>query len=151
MIQKNDLILLLTEMQEQGIDVTQQLRKVIMAKEFPLDVLKFINDNRQLDVAKFYERIRKNYNNKRSDLYHNIVKEIEDHQEVLTTLSAFALQVILYSKHVSEENKQLFFKHVRAEEVTRVLNNYYKDYDLTSALKLLRLIKSDLKAFESIK
>jgi hypothetical protein len=149
MLTKNDLVLILTEMEEQGVVVTNQLRKVVTAIDIPIDVLKFVNDNRQMDVASFYERLRKNYNNKRSDLYKNIVKEVEDPQEVLTTLSAYALQVLLYSKHV--DNVQMFFKHSRVEEVTRVLNNYYKTYDVTSAMKLLKLIKVDLKAFESIK
>lgn len=149
MLQKNDLVLLLTEMQENGAEITDLLKKVVTSATIPMDALKYINDNRQLDVATFYERLRKNYNNKRSDLYKNIVKDIDDPQEVLTTLSAYALQVILFSKHT--DNEQMFFKHSRVEEVTRVLNNYYKTYDITSAMKLLRLIKIDLKAFESIK
>lgn len=149
MLQKQDLILLLTEMQENGAEVSDQLRKVVSSANIPIDVLKYINDNRQMDVASFYERIRKNYNNKRSDLYKNIVKDIDDPLEVIITLSAYALQVILYSKHI--ENEQMFFKHTRIEEVTRVLNNYYNSYDVTSAMKLLRLIKVDIKAFESIR
>ena len=149
MLQKQDLILLLTEMQENGAEVSDQLRKVVSSANIPIDVLKYINDNRQMDVASFYERIRKNYNNKRSDLYKNIVKDIDDPLEVIITLSAYALQVILYSKHI--ENEQMFFKHTRIEEVTRVLNNYYNSYDVTSAMKLLRLIKVDVKAFESIR
>lgn len=149
MLQKNDLILLLTEMQENGAEITDQLTKVVTSANIPLDVLKFINDNRQLDVASFYERLRKNYNDKKSNLYKNIVKEIDDPVEVITTLSAYALQVILYSKHTM--NEHMFFKHSRIDEVTRVLNNYYTTYDVTSAMKLLRLIKVDLKAFESIR
>lgn len=148
MLQKNDLILLLTDLEENGIDVSKQLDEVIASNSIPIDVVKFINDNRQLDVSAFYDRIRKNYNNKRSDLYINIVKEIDEPKEVITTLSAFALQVILYSKHAEDE--EMFFKHIRAEEVTRVLNNYYKTYDISSAIKLLRLIKCDLVAFETI-
>lgn len=148
MIQKNDLVLLLTDMEERGIDVSEQMREVFSTPSIPINVLKFINEHRQLDVASFYERLRKNYNDKRSDLYINIVKEIDDPKEVITTLSAFILQVILYSKHAQDEH--LFFKHIRAEEVTRVLNNYYINYDITSALKLLRLIKCDLVAFETI-
>ena len=148
MLQKNDLILLLTDLEENGMDVSKQLDEVIASNSIPIDVVKFINDNRQLDVSAFYDRIRKNYNNKRSDLYINIVKEIDEPKEVITTLSAFALQVILYSKHAEDE--EMFFKHIRAEEVTRVLNNYYKTYDISSAIKLLRLIKCDLVAFETI-
>ena len=149
MLTKTDLILILTDMQDNGAEVTDQIKKVATSPRIPLDVVKYINDHRQMDVAKFYEQIRKNYNNKRSDLYKNIVKENIEPKEAIVTLSAFALQVVLYSKHT--DNEQLFFKHSRIEEVTRVLNNYYSTFDITSAMKLLKLIKVDLKAFESIR
>ena len=58
-------------------------------------------------------------------------------------------QILLYSRQV--EDRQMFLKHARSSEITAVLNNYFKTYDLTSCLKLLRLIKIDLKALESIK
>lgn len=149
MLLKTDLILLLTDMQENGEDVTDKLKEVMMSQDIPIDIVKFINDSRQLDVAAFYERIRKNYNNKKSSLYKNIVSEVDDPNDALTTLSAYILQVILYSKHA--DNVQMFFKHARAEEATRVLNGYYKSYDISSVMKLLRLIKCDIKAFESIR
>ena len=152
MLQKNDLVLILTEMESNGVEgAHEHLLKLFSTSSIPTDTLKFINDRRQLDVTQFYERIRKNYNDKKSNLYKNIVKDIEDPTEAIITLSAFALQLLLYSKHVEEENKMLFFKHVRAEEVTRVLNRFYKDHDVSSALKELRIIKADLKAFESIR
>ncbi len=151
MLQNTDLILLLTEMEDNGIEgASRHLRAIIGKPGVSIDALKFINSHRQLDVVGFYERIRKNHNEKKSNLYKNIVKDIDDPTEVISTLHAFALQLFLYSKHVDEANKLLFFKHVRAEEVTRVLNNYYKNYDITSALKLLRLIKADLVAFETV-
>lgn len=149
MIKKTDCILLLTEMQEQGKDVSRQIKQLMTAKELSLDVLKVINDNRQLDVAGFYEKLRLNYNKKRSNLYINIVKEIEEPQEILTTLSAMLTQILLYSKNI--ENKQMFLKHSRADEITRVLDNYFKTYDITNAIKLIRLIKADIKALESLK
>ena len=151
MLQKNDLILILTDLEEQGnVDAKKYLSKVFAQSGISYDVLKFINDNRPLDVSQFYERIRKNHNEKRSNLYKNIVKDIEDPEEAISTLSAFALNLFLYSKHVADENKNAFFKHVRAEEVTRVLNKFYKDYDVTSAIKELRLIKADICAFEHV-
>jgi len=152
MLQSNDLVLILTSMASQGIEgASEQIKNCIgRPVSQSIDTLKFINDHRQLDVTRFYERIRKNHNEKKSNLYKNIVKDDLDSDDIITTLHAFALQVALFSKHVNEEDKTLFYKHVRAEEVARVLDGFYKDFDLTSALKLLRLIKADLLVFEHI-
>ena len=49
------------------------------------------------------------------------------------------------------DNKELFYKFSRVEEVTRVLNNYYKTYDIEKCRLILSLIKADLKLFEAIK
>ena len=151
MIQTNDLVLLLTELEGNGVEKSSQYLRTLLTnnnQKTILDTLKFINENRPFDIAQFYERLRKNHNEKKSPLYKNIVKDVEDIDETITTLHAYILQVNLYSKHV--EDKTMFFKHARAEEVTRVLNNYYKDYDITSALKMLKLIKADLLTFEHV-
>lgn len=150
MLQKNDLILLLSEMQEKGYDVEKELTSVLTSPSIPLNILKLINDNRPLPVTQFYERVRKNHNEKKSDLYKNIMKETDEADKILTTLSAFVLQVNLYARYLEEKDLQMFYKHSRVEEVTRVLNNYYKVYDLTNCIKILRLIKSDILAFETI-
>ena len=148
MIQKQDLILLLSELKNDGVDVTDQMKKVVSSPTVPLDVLKYINDNRELSVTDFYRHIRKNYNNKKSKLYKNIVGEIKNPNDVLTTLASFALQTLLYSEKV--DNKQRFLKYARFEEVSRCLHNYAETYDIVTCQKLLYLIKSDLKAVESI-
>ena len=149
MISKNELVLLLTELEKAGVEgASKQIKDALLSKNIEFSTLKFINENRPLEIVQFYERMRKNYNNKKSPLYKNIVKDIDDVEEIITTLHAYALQVNLFSKKL--ENKQLFFKHAREEEVTRVLNKYYTDYDITSAVKVLRLIKADLVAFETI-
>lgn len=149
MITKNDILLLLTELQESGADVNVYFTKAITAPNVSLEVLKFINDQRQLDVAAFYELLRKNYNSKKSPLYKNIVKEdVEKPDEVLTTLAALNLQILLFAKKLDDD--KMFLKHSRAEEITRVLNNYYKTYDLLPCLKLVKLIKADLVAFETV-
>ena len=152
MLQSNDLILILTNMASQGVEGASTQIKNCIGKPLSqsIDTLKFINDHRQLDVTRFYERIRKNHNEKKSNLYKNIVREDLSAEEVITTLHAFALQVSLFAKHVEEKDKTLFYKHVRAEEVARVLDKFYTDFDLTSSLKLLRLIKADLLVFEHV-
>lgn len=148
MISKNDCLLLLADIKNKGIDTTEPLKELLNSNTLPLSVIKFINENRQLDLAAFYEKIRKNYNKKKSSLYINIVKEIEEPNEVLVTLSAMLTQILLFSKNV--ENKQMFLKHARSEEISLVLFNYFKNYDITNCLKLLKLIKADLKVIEFI-
>ena len=150
MLTKSDLILILSDMQNKGIDIKNNLMKAVKSDTVSLEVLKFIQENRQLDISAFYTLLRKNYNSKKSPLYKNLVREeMNEPEDVLTTLAALNLQILLYAKKL-DDNK-LFLKHSRAEEITFVLNNYYKNYDLIPCLKLLRLIKADLKAFESLK
>ena len=148
MITKNDLLLLLTELQETGTDVNPYFAKTLNSQNVSLEVLKFINEQRQFDVAAFYELLRKNYNSKKSPLYKNIVREDVNPEDVLTTLAALNLQILLFAKKL--EDDKMFLKHSRAEEITRVLNNYYKTYDLLPCLKLVKLIKADLVAFETV-
>lgn len=150
MIKKNDILLLLTELQDNGEDVSKYISTLYKTKDIPIETIKFINNKREIDVASFYERLRSNYNHKKSDLYINIVKEdLNDLDEILTTLAAYNLQVLLFARKL--DNKELFYKFSRVEEVTRVLNNYYKTYDIEKCRIILSLIKADLKLFEAIK
>lgn len=149
MITKNDAYILLAELEENGVDTKEITLKLASSPTLPIDVIKFINDHRQLELTQFFERLRKNYNNKKSNLYINIVKEIEEPNEVLTTLSALLTQILLFANKLP--NKQMFLRHSRCNEITSVLNNYFNKYDLTNCVKLLRLIKIDLKCLESMK
>lgn len=150
MISKSDLIYLLTDLEEKGFDTASYIKQVLRADNVSLDALKFINENRPLEIASFYEHLRKNYNQKKSPLYKNIVKEeLKDPKDVIVILSALLLQINLYASKMQDNT--LFLKHSRAIEITEALNKYYKTFDLISAIKLLKLIKIDLKVFESIR
>ena len=147
-ITRNDCLLLLTDLQEKGIDISEQTKTLYKSNDSLIDVLKFINDNRQLDVTRFYEKIRKSYNEKRSTLYLNIVREIENPSEVLTTLSAMLTQILLFARSV--DDREMFLRNARAKEITAVLNNYFKTFDTVPCVKLIRIIKCDVKAIEYI-
>ena len=150
MLTKNDLLLLLNEMQASGKETSKLATRLALSEGVPRAILKYINDNRPLEVAQFYEMLRKNYNHKKSNLYKNLVREeLSEPIEALITLSALNLQILLYAKKL-DDNK-MFLKHSRADEITKVLNNYYNTYDLIPCLKMLKLIKSDLKCFENIR
>lgn len=150
MITKRDCILLLSELSATGIDTTAILNKAIKATDVDLSVIQFINSHRQLDVNAFYEKIRKSYNSKKSMLYKNIVTcdEVDCTDTVLTTLAALNLQILLYMNNV--EDTKMFMSHTRFEEINQVLLNYSRTYDLVPCIKVLQIIKADLKAFEYI-
>ena len=76
------------------------------------------------------------------------MKEVEQPQDVLVTLSSLLTQILLFSKDT--EDRQMFLRHSRADEITKVLSNYFRDYDLTNCVKLIKLFKIDIKALESI-
>lgn len=146
MISKNDCLILLYDLKNSGVEVSQQISFLIRTGEPNADIVKFINENRQLDLTKFYEKVRKSYNKKKSKLYINIVKEVSEPQEVLTTLSSLLTQILLFSRTL--EDKTIFLRSSRANEISSVLSNYFKTYDITLAQKLLKLIKADLKVCE---
>lgn len=151
MITRNDCLILLTEMSEDGIDTKEYINELYKSNTVSLNVLKFINANKQLDVLKFYEKIRKSYNDKHSTLYINIVKEVTDPKKVITTLSAMLTQIFLFLYSDACVEKELFLEHVRANEICITLKNFCNTNDIVPCLKLLQFIKADLKALESIK
>lgn len=150
MITKQDCLLLLSELKSRGVDTNEQVRKVMSEPSVSLEVLKFINDNRSLDIIKFYEKLRKSYNNKKSVLYKNIVKELDETQitDVLTTLASLQLQILLFAKNVDDQ--ELFFNHARLSEISACLLDYSRTYSLINCINLLRIVKADMKALESI-
>ena len=149
MITKNDCLTVLVTLEDRGLNINSVMKKLVTSKEIPHEVLKFILDNRGIEVANFYEMLRKKHNDKKSPLYHNIVKEISDPEEIITTLACLLVQITLYSKKLPA-NKEIFQREVRAEEITRVLNNYYTTGLMDQCLALLKLIKTDLLVLEHI-
>lgn len=149
MITKNDCLTLLVSLEDRGVDINQPMKKLITSKEIPLDVLKFILVNRGIEVANFYEMLRKKHNQKKSPLYHNIVKDITEPEEIITTLACLLVQITLYGNKLTA-NKEIFQREVRAEEITRVLNDYYATGSLDQCFTLLKLLKTDLVVLEHI-
>lgn len=147
-ISKKDCLMLLSELQDEGIDCNMIVRD-LASNGITTEILKFINDNRPLEVTKFYDKIRRSYNHKKSKLYINIVKnEFKDPKDILTTLASLNLQILLFTKQLNDST--IFLKHCRFEEINMCLYNYAKTYDLIPCQKLLGLIKADLKVLESI-
>ena len=148
MIDRRDCILLLAGLSESGVKVDTMLQRAMRTPDVDMEVLKFINNQRQLDVNAFYEKIRKSYNNKKSALYKNIVTcdEVEQPSNVVTTLAALNLQILLFAEKV--DDVAMFIRHTRFDEINQALLNYGRTYDLVPCIKVLQFVKADLKAFE---
>lgn len=147
MLNKNDCLVLLAKMGTRGIDVDPQMKKLLLAKEIPTDVLKFIAQNQGIEAVNFYEMLRKKHNKQKSPLYTNILKEPQTEEDIITTLVCLLTQIILYGSKLNEA-KYSFFEEVRAGEISTVLNNYFLSNDLTRSSDLLKAIKLDLLVLE---
>lgn len=149
MITKNDCLTLLVSLEDKGVNIDAQMKKLLTSREIPMDVLRFILEYRGIEVANFYEMLRKKHNQKKSPLYHNIVKDVTDVDEIITTLACLLVQITLYSRKLTT-NKDIFQREIRAEEITRVLNHFYTTGEFDQCLALIKLLKTDLLVLEHI-
>lgn len=147
MITKNDCLILLNEIKNE--DTSKILNKLLTSDVLDYEVIEFINTHRELELSKFYFKLRKSYNRKKSKLYINIVKSDEDNNmlnNTITTLTALLNQITLFAKDVEDTN--MFYKHARVLEIIKALELYYKTGDMSLALKVLHIIKTDMKVLE---
>ncbi len=150
MITKTECLGLLFELKDNGVNCNSQINH-LMSLQFPdIETIKFINDHKELNVRKFYEKLRHAYNKKTSKLYINIVKtpsKDTNPKEILCTLASLQLQILLFNKTIDDVN---FLRNVRFDEISKVLLNYYETRDIIPCQKLLNFVKSDLKVLEEI-
>ena len=147
MITKNDCLSLLVKLEDTGVpDAKLYIKKLVLLREPSIEILKFIVDNKGIDAIDFYEMLRKNHNKKKSPLYLNIVREDATLPDLITTLSCLLVQITLFGNKLA--NPTTFFREIRAEEITRVLNTYFKTGDATECIAMLRIIKADLLVLE---
>lgn len=147
-ISKQECLNLLFELKDKGVDCTAEIKKLIVSTEPTIETIKFINDHQELDIRKFYEKLRKSYNNKHSKLYINIVRYDElESPELLCCVGALLQQILLFNKNL---NNTEFLKQARFNEILKCLQAYYETKDLIPCQRLLSLVKSDLKALEYI-
>ena len=148
MITKNDCLSILVKMEDNGVNIDACMRKLLASKEVPLDVLKFISQNRGIEVGNFYEMLRKKHNKDKSPLYANILKEVSDVNDAIITLTCLMTQISLYGSKLDDAGN--FYREVRADEIAGVLSGYFKTEDAEKCVALLKLIKSDILVLEYI-
>lgn len=146
MLNKSDCMSILIKLEDQGVDINAQMKKLILAKDIPIDVLKFIAEKQGLEAIKFYEILRKSYNNKKSKLYKNILDDINI-EDVCVILSSLLLQIALYSSKLTD-TKNSFLQEIRANEISEALADFYKSDNIEKCLVVLNAVKTDLLVLE---
>lgn len=146
MLNKSDCMSILIKLEDQGVDINAQMKKLILAKDIPIDVLKFIAEKQGLEALNFYEMLRKSYNNKKSKLYKNILDDIKL-EDVCVILSSLLLQIALYSSKLTD-TKNSFLQEIRANEISDALADFYKSDNVEKCLAVLNAIKTDLLVLE---
>lgn len=146
MLNKSDCMSILVKLEDQGIDINAQIKKLILAKDIPIDVLKFIAEKQGLEAVKFYEMLRKSYNNKKSKLYKNILDDVSI-EDICVILSSLLLQIALYSSKLTD-TKNSFLQEIRANEISEALADFYKSDNVEKCLAVLNAVKTDLLVLE---
>ena len=146
MLNKSDCMSILIKLEDKGVDINAQMKKLILAKDIPIDVLKFITEKQSLEAVNFYEMLRKSYNNKKSKLYKKILDDIK-HEDVCVILSSLLLQIALYSSKLTD-TKNSFLQEIRANEISEALADFYKSDNVEKCLAVLNAIKTDLLVLE---
>lgn len=146
MLNKSDCMSILIKLEDKGVDINAQMKKLILAKDIPMDVLKFIAEKQGLEAVNFYEMLRKSYNNKKSKLYKNILDDIKL-EDVCVILSSLLLQIALYSSKLTD-TKNSFLQEIRANEISEALADFYKSDNVEKCLAVLNAIKTDLLVLE---
>ena len=146
MLNKSDCMSILIKLEDKGVDINAQMKKLILAKDIPIDVLKFIAEKQGLEAVNFYEMLRKSYNNKKSKLYKNILDDIKL-EDVCIILSSLLLQIALYSSKLTD-TKNSFLQEIRANEISDALADFSKSDNVEKCLAVLNAIKTDLLVLE---
>lgn len=113
----------------------------------PVDVVKELKENGKLEIFTFYDKLRHAYNDKKSKVYINIMKEVEDPKKVLTTLSALVTQILLFSE--KSTNREIFLNHSKLSDILKALQSYSTTQNVDDGIGIIKEIKQDIKQVES--
>lgn len=149
MLTRQDCYKILFEMSNKGLNVQKQISTLSTSTKVPIELIRFINQNRELNVTTFYESLRKKHNAKSSKLYLKLMKEEIEATECLKTLSSYITQVLIMSESIDTGERKSFYNSVRIKEALSALNKYFLEQDITECIDILKMIKSDIKILEN--
>lgn len=150
MITKEDCLSILVRLGDEGINTDKELALTAASKDVPIEVLKFIYNKQGTYLSDFCEMLRRKHNQNKSPLYINIMKEITDPKEVITTVAALLMQITLFGTKLTEEQREVFYKEARVNLILSVLSDYYNYDNYDKCTALLKIFKADMLVAEAV-
>ena len=149
MLSKQECYKILLDMRADGVNVNKPISQLASAPTVPPEVIKFINENRNLAITEFYRVLRKKSNSTKNKLYKEIVTEVQQPMDKVKALSSFITQGVIAGEKLELKERENFFKALRLNECAKVLMNYFENSDIQPLLEMVLLIKNDIKIFEN--
>lgn len=128
------------------------IKALLLDNKLTEELLSYMIKEQGLEVRNFYEYLRKQYNNRRSKLYKNLVREDfldQNVSEKVIVLTSLLQQITLHCKHLDSKRAQdSFLKQSRADEILESLHSYFSAGNEEYINQVLKLIQIDLKVIE---
>lgn len=150
MLGRQDCYKLLIDIKNKGINVDKYFLMLSQSVEIPVEVIKFINENRELDITRFYEDLREKHNKRKSKMYYDLMRELEPEESIIT-LSSLITRAFIFGKTLSTRDRIQFYENIDIPSITSAINEYTKTSDIGKCLEILSKIKNDIKVLESYK
>lgn len=150
MITKEDCLSILVRLSDEGINTDKELAITAASKEVPFEILKFIYNKRGTYLSDFCGMLRRKHNQGKSPLYINIMKEITDKKDVITTVTALLMQITLFGTKLTDDQRETFYKEARVNLILSVLADYYNYDNYDKCIALLKVFKADMLVAEAV-
>lgn len=150
MITKEDCLSILVRLSDEGINTDKELAITAASKEVPFEILKFIYNKQGTYLSDFCGMLRRKHNQGKSSLYINIMKEITDKKDVITTVTALLMQITLFGTKLTDDQRETFYKEARVNLILSVLADYYNYDNYDKCIALLKVFKADMLVAEAV-
>lgn len=137
---------LLFEIKEsKGIDINEQVKRVVSSDSVPSDVLNFISQYKSIPSVETIKYIHES--NKSNKLYKRLMNENQSVEDKAIALTNFLTQCTIKLKSLSENTERKeYSSDLNLVVIVDSLNNYYKNNDENAINETFDLVKRTIKS-----
>ena len=126
MMTKEKVLIELTEIKKKGINISEEMRRVLVNDEIKYETIIFINKYRPIDELFTYNKIYEKRKN--NPLFKNLVNENLPVEEKAIALSSFQTQALIRIKELKKQGKdaeaKIYGETMQIDDVSNALSEY---------------------------